>query len=74
MLNKFMGPLMAIYVFSKPFLKSLQQVLLRLPQSIPICILAWAAVNFCMVMMLACITSPLCRPGHSTHCSFADYS
>lgn len=26
MLNKFMGPLMAIYVFSKPFLKSLQQV------------------------------------------------
>jgi len=36
MLNKFMGPLMAIYVFSKPFLKSLQQVLLRLPQSIPI--------------------------------------
>ena len=26
MINKFMGPLAAIFIFSKPFLKSLQQV------------------------------------------------
>lgn len=28
MINKYMGPLMALYIFSKPFLKSLQQVML----------------------------------------------